>query len=262
MWYVMYFYGVHLVYVSCVHILCCAYVWSVCVYLCTWCVFVWYVMCLWCTFGVCVLCLHSVSCVCMLCVYVHVVYVCVHSLVCTKVLTSILLLGWSCHLLESAQEDGHQTDPCNIDSQVLAKKDVSSRDTPAKERNASEKNSPQKRAPDRGGSSGQSCTPVESLSGNFAGFRKVEGDVQDRNCNMHSISDSLVDSQPQSFHRESSPVKASLTEELFTFSDGWEAESEDSDSEFHSSLDDSVSAQTKTTLGTPIVDYDEEKKYK
>lgn len=185
-----------------------------------------------------------------------------YSLVCIKVLTSILLLGWGCHLLESAQEDGHQTDPCNIDSQVLAKKDVSARGTPAKEKNASEKSSPQKHTSDRGSNSGQSFTPVESLSGNLAGFRRVETDAQDRNCNMHSVSNSPVDSQPQSLLRESTPVKTSLTAEVFTFSDDWEVDSEDSDLEFHSSLDDSVSAHAKTTLGASVVDYDEEKKYK
>ena len=103
---------------------------------------------------------------------------------------------------------------------------------------------------------------MESLSGNLAGFRRVEVDAQDRNCNMHSVSNSPVDLQPQSLLRESTPVKTSLTAEAFTFSDDWETDSEDSDLEFHSSLDDSVSVHTKTTLGTSVVDYDEEKKYK
>ena len=177
----------------------------------------------------------------------------------TKVLTSILLLSWGCRLLEDAEEAGRQTDPCNIDSQVLAKKDA-----PAKDKNASEKSSPLKQSSDeaqqdRSSSEEQKLACVETMSGSLSAFSRGSGDNDSNSWRLHSMGGSVVEHQSQVLRDQSSTPAAV---ELFKPSDDWEVDSADSDCEFHSSLDDSTSGYAKPAAGTPVVDYDDEKKYK
>ncbi|XP_076435905.1 transmembrane anterior posterior transformation protein 1 homolog [Babylonia areolata] len=200
-------------------------------------------------------------------------------LVSTKVLTSILLLSWGCSLLEGAEEEGHQTNPCTVDSQVLAKKDHSTKDSPAtaRDRHPSEKSSPQKPPPHqpqqpapsvlRSVSAVETNTLLETVAGNLD--MHADSDIHDTGWKLRSISDSVVEKQSQVLQRASaSPLKeGGETEKFFSQLDGWEVESEESDSEFHSSLNVSSSSghhdhASILAASTAVVDYDDEKKYK
>ncbi|KAL8580812.1 hypothetical protein ACOMHN_017316 [Nucella lapillus] len=202
-------------------------------------------------------------------------------LVTTKVLTSILLLGWGCSLLEGAEEEGRQTNPCTVDSQVLAKKNPAKDAAPPRDRHPSEKTSPQKCPPPQHrhhhppspadlpfNTSGETPTAaemqiaVETLAGDL--FPVSGGEVEeDAGWGPRGVGHSVVERQPQ-VSEESSPLEAAWKVQLFTASDEWgEAESADSDCDFHASLDDLASGQgSREASGTPLVDYDDEKKYK
>ncbi|KAK7110886.1 transmembrane anterior posterior transformation protein 1 homolog [Littorina saxatilis] len=187
-------------------------------------------------------------------------------LVCTKVLTSILLLSWAWRLLEEAQDNGNQTNPCNIDSQVLAKKDVSANhDPPPRDSQGSERSSPLKHAERiRSISVGPSFPPMETVCTNFGLANGGDGVDHELGWHLHSVSDTVLDRQLGSLHRDlsPSPVSENQTTEWFLPTDKWEVDSLESETDFHSSVGDNAALQSQTATDTPVVDFDEEKKYK
>ncbi|KAK7498354.1 hypothetical protein BaRGS_00010308 [Batillaria attramentaria] len=182
-------------------------------------------------------------------------------LVSLKLLTSIILLGVGCRLLEQDKELGIQTDPCEIDSQVIAKK---AKATPG---TAVEKTSPKKTSPTkmpRSVSAGL-CDPIEAVSADpVLGIVRGVGDALDVDSSwaVRSASDSVIKQQCHSLQMEvdDSVLQGEGQESV---SGGWEAESDCSNVEFHNSLDDDDWVASEPYVpSAQVVDFDEEKKHK
>lgn len=210
-------------------------------------------------------------------------YCCLVSL---KLLTSIILLGVGCRLLEQEQESGRQTDPCEIDSQVIAKK--------AKKDSNSEMGSPRKDSPIKINRSVATrnfdCASVETSVNSVltVGHGVGENSEWEKSWIVRSVSDSVVKQQCHSSlnpiaHAATSTVNSAsgcmhkgvkdlnsapqLREQDAPSISGFEdAESEsDSHAEFHNSVEENdidFVAPRPVTPNMQAVDFDEEKKYK
>lgn len=182
-------------------------------------------------------------------------------LVSLKLLTSVILLGVGCRLLEQEQELGRQTDPCEIDSQVIAKK-AKSPDS-ASERNTAQKDSPAKLPHTSPAGNG---SPVQTVSADsvLASQRAVGDDFDfDTSWVVRSASDTVVNQQCQLVVGKVEELLHGGRKNSPSPSGCWEEESNDSDAEFHNSLDSSEAGPSAPYVpSAQVSDFDEEKKYK
>lgn len=176
-------------------------------------------------------------------------------LVTVKILTSIFLLSWGCHLLEKDQQKGQQTDPTEVNSQVIAKKDSMAR----------EKHSPTKLSRPTSAndlSSLDSDRYVASVGSQeeFLLAYEDDGQAEDETWYLDSVSDQVTSQPSLNVHSPLPSVVCHQHQELLLAS----AENADvqDDEGFNSSLYNSVSAVNQTSANLSVTDYDEEKKYK
>lgn len=172
-----------------------------------------------------------------------------------KILTSIFLLSWGCHLLEKDQQKGQQTDPTEVNSQVIAKKDSMAR----------EKHSPTKLSRPTSAndlSSLDSDRYVASVGSQeeFLLAYEDDGQAEDETWYLDSVSDQVTSQPSLNVHSPLPSVVCHQHQELLLAS----AENADvqDDEGFNSSLYNSVSAVNQTSANLSVTDYDEEKKYK
>lgn len=192
----------------------------------------------------------------------YIFYICscfyffsVGSLVSTKLLTSIILLGWGCHMLEWDQQQGCQTDPSEVDSQVIAKKEAKVKSSPSK--------TPGSKMYENDSSSFSAFSEnlFTSTDCDASGLSKDEV-THNNGWGDESIVDKVTVQQCQSMQYKLHPLVPEGTEALTVVAHEDVESEEDSDSLFYTSSDHSTLSSTPIHKSTVSVEYDDEKKYK